>query len=81
MKPTVGRIVHFVQNHVHYAAIIIKVWSDVCVNLHVFPNESDQITPGALNARNNAMSVTYAEPREGCDCVQDWTWHWPERAE
>jgi hypothetical protein len=48
--PSIGRIVHFVQNGVHYAALIVKVWSDTCVNLQVFPNGSDHIVPGALDS-------------------------------
>jgi hypothetical protein len=42
MKPSIGRIVHFVQNkpsgfgegvRVHLPAIITAVWGDTCVNL------------------------------------------------
>lgn len=78
MKPSIGRIVHFVQNGVHYAAIITKVWSDSCVNLHVFTNMSDAITPGATDAQGNASSVLLSVPTECCGKVADWSWHWPE---
>lgn len=81
MKPSIGRIVHFVQNGVHYAAIITKVWSDTCVNLHIFPNGSDVITPGATDAQSNAHSVTQSEPLECCGKIGEWSWHWPERVE
>jgi hypothetical protein len=41
MKPSIGRIVHFVQSSpdselVHIPAVIVKVWSETCVNLQVF---------------------------------------------
>lgn len=75
MKPSIGRIVHFVQNQVHYAAIITKVWSDTTVNLHVFPNGSNTITPGAQNL---ACSVTLSAPTSCCGAVKEWSWHWPE---
>lgn len=78
MKPSIGRIVHFVQNKVHYAAIITKVWSDSTVNLHVFENKSDVITPGDLDAQGNAFSVTFSAPTECCGKAAEWSWHWPE---
>ena len=81
MKPSVGSVVHFLQNRVHYAAIITKVWSDTCVNLQVFPNGSDDgPVPGALNCLNMAFSVPYGEPCYECG-RPDWSWHWPERVE
>lgn len=65
MKPTVGRIVHYVnENGEHCAAIVAKVWSDTCVNLTLFtPN-------GGTESRTSA---SYDElPRS-------YSWHWPER--
>lgn len=79
-RPTIGRIVHFVQNHVHYAAIVVKVWSATCVNLRVFRNGSDVIVQGALDQDDMAYSVGYSEPRPCCGQCRDWSWHWPERA-
>jgi hypothetical protein len=78
-EPSVGRIVHFVQNYIHYAAVIVKVWTINCVNLRVLPNGSDVITPGALDERDIAHSVTYSEPRDCCGKCAEWSWHWPER--
>ncbi len=72
MKPTVGRIVNFVQNGVTYAALVVKVWSDTCVNLHVFANGSDPITPGALDQHSIAHSVPLKTPVN-----TEWSWHWP----
>lgn len=37
MKPTIGRVVLFsVNRKVDYPAVIVRVWSDGCVNLKVF---------------------------------------------
>ncbi|HYX83238.1 MAG TPA: hypothetical protein VE714_12640 [Gemmatimonadales bacterium] len=80
MKPSIGRIVHFVQNNVHYPALILKVWSDTCVTLRVFHNGNDKPVPGALNADEIAFSVPFAEPCAHCG-RPDWSWHWPEHVE
>lgn len=81
MKPSIGRIAHFVQNGVHYAAVIVKVWTDTCVNLRVLPNGSDTITPGALDKEDIAHSVNLNQPCEHCGTCKEWSWHWPEKAE
>lgn len=73
MKPTVGRIVHFVLHNTTYAAMIVKVWSDTCVNLLVFPNGSDPIVPGATDYQGIAHSVSLKVPVN-----TEWSWHWPE---
>jgi hypothetical protein len=74
VKPSIGRIVHFVQNNVHYAALVVKVWTDTTVNLRVFPNGSDEIVPGAIHPRTDiATSVSYSSDNA------EWSWHWPER--
>lgn len=67
MKPSIGRIVHFVHNGVHLPAIVTKVWSDTCVNLHVFANGSDMTDSGTQT------SVCSGENPVG------YSWHWPER--
>lgn len=36
MKPTVGRIVYYNIGGENNAAIITRVWTDICVNLTVF---------------------------------------------
>jgi hypothetical protein len=77
MKPTVGRIVHFVQGELHLPAIIVRVWSDTCVNLQVFTDgsNSDQVrnTSEAPNLKW-VTSVTLDET-----ATQQRSWHWPER--
>jgi hypothetical protein len=65
MNPSVGRIVHFVHEGNHLAAIIVKVWSVGCVNLHVFPDNLEPMY---------RTSVTFDEAGS-----QNYTWHWPER--
>lgn len=78
-KPSIGRIVHFVQNGVHYPAIIVKVWTDTCVNIKVFRNGSDSIVPGALSKDDIASSVTFNDRCDHCGGgPKEWTWHWPE---
>jgi hypothetical protein len=82
MKPTIGRIVHFVQNKpasygggvVHLPAIIVAVWGDTCVNLQVFTDgtNSDDQNMSAVKWVTSASLDASAEP-------QPRTWHWPER--
>ena len=82
MKPTIGRIVHFVQNKpagygeglVHLPAIITAVWSDTCVNLQVF-------TDGTNSDDQNMSPVKWVTSAnlDGSDMPRSRTWHWPER--
>jgi hypothetical protein len=76
MKPTIGRIVHFVSSgddaqhpSAHFAAVITHVWSDVCVNLAVFPKGTplDGLHSGVKT------SVMFNEQ------PAPYSWHWPER--
>jgi hypothetical protein len=76
-KPSVGRIVHYkipgsqVGQGGECPAIITRVWSDTCVNLHLF---RDHEQSGLLLEQGNyPTSVTYDEGKG------DRTWHWPER--
>lgn len=73
MKPSVGRIVHFVPQPGSPAAhngasvvpaIIVRVWSDDMVNLKVFADGPEDVWAG---------SVTYNEENK------EYSWHWPER--
>ena len=82
MKPTIGRIVHFVQKQpagygdalVHLPAIIVAVWSDTCVNLQVFTDG----TNSDADETNRVKWVTSANLDEA-ETPQPRTWHWPER--
>lgn len=82
MKPTIGRIVHFVQKKpagygdgvVHLPAIITAVWGETCVNLQVFTDgtNSDDQNMAPVKWITSASLDTGADP-------QPRTWHWPER--
>lgn len=84
MKPTIGRIVHFVQKKpsgyaldaplIHLPAIIVAVWGDTCVNLQVFTDgtNSDEANMSPVKWVTSATLDESAEP-------QPRTWHWPER--
>jgi hypothetical protein len=67
MKPSIGRIVHHVNGQgAHEAAIISRVFSDTCVNLHVM--QDDDTEPF-----RRITSVLQDE------IVRPNSWHWPER--
>ena len=68
MVPSIGRIVHYVEGGVHFAAMVIKVWTDTCVNLAVFPNGCDPLSTGYECVRSVNFSADAAEG----------TCHWPE---
>lgn len=72
MKPSIGRIVHYVvaigRNPV--AAIITAVWSDTCVNLRLFQDGS------------NTEPQTYGEWQTSRSLDENGgvgTWHWPAK--
>jgi hypothetical protein len=69
MKPTIGRIVHFVDDDgSEWPAVITRVFSDTRVNLQVF-RDSD-VTP--------RTSVPLIEVSG--DPSSRFSWHWPQRA-
>ena len=85
MKPSIGRIVHFVQRKpyqpadgssvalVHLPAIITAVWGDTCVNLQVF-------TDGTNSDDQNMSAVKWITSSTLDDtATQERSWHWPER--
>ena len=75
MKPTVGRIVHYiVPDHISpttkgqsRAAIITRVWNDTCVNLHVF-FDGDALPPGTSPVVTSVLQGTDEDK-----------WMWPPR--
>jgi hypothetical protein len=83
-KPSIGRIVHFVQDNpprygegtVHLPAVITAVWSDTCVNLQVFTDGSNSEIDGTNF--QHAKWVTSAT-LDGSDSPHPGTWHWPEK--
>jgi hypothetical protein len=82
MKPTIGRIVHFVQKKpagygdgvVHLPAIITAVWGESCVNLQVF-------TDGTNSDEQNMAPVKWITSAnfDASELPAPRTWHWPER--
>ena len=82
MKPTIGRIVHYVQKKpavygdqlVHLPAIITAVWGESCVNLQVF-------TDGTNSDEQNMAPVKWVTSAslDASENPQQRTWHWPER--
>lgn len=82
MKPTMGRIVHYVlssqdgtMDHKvgqHRPAIITHCWSDTCVQLQVFTDGTNDRLKGEPVIW--VTSVTHDE-----DEKKGRTWHWPER--
>lgn len=89
MKPTIGRIVHYVQRKpssyqtvdgpvalVHLPAIVVAVWADTCVNLQVFTDGSNS-EEGPNSNPPSVKWITSATFDESAS--QPYTWHWPER--
>jgi hypothetical protein len=84
MKPSIGRIVHFVQAKPHgygegvnhLPAIITAVWGPETVNLQVF-------TDGTNSDDANMSGVKWITPRslDAGPSPRAGTWHWPEREE
>ena len=85
MKPTIGRIVHYVQEKptqyqpsegpiilVHLPAVIVAVWGDTCVNLQVFTDGSNSDDPNMFPIKW-ITSVTLDE-----SATLNRSWHWPE---
>lgn len=78
MKPTIGRIVHYVNPDSMkplcvLPAIIVRVWSDVRVNLQVFTDGTNSNTTGdpVVWATSSLFDDTES-PAAG-------TWHWPPK--
>jgi hypothetical protein len=81
MKPSIGRMVHFVQRKpaiygdqlVHLPAIVVAVHSDTCVNLQVFTDgtNSDSYETQGVKWMTSVLQDEAA--------LQVGSWHWPER--
>jgi hypothetical protein len=70
MKPTIGRIVHFIESTGdEWPAVITMVHSDTLVSLQVF-RQSDVIP-----ATSVPLDSSTGNPPGG-----HFTWHWPQRA-
>lgn len=84
MKPTIGRIVHFVQKRIYGSpeqplitlpAIITAIWSDTCVNLMVFTDGTNSDDSNTVNCK----WITSSNLDES-ENPQERTWHWPPRS-
>lgn len=72
MKPSIGRIVHYVTAAgKHIPAIIVAVWSETCVNLRIFHDGSNSADQTAFNEWETSRSLD--------ETNQPYTWHWRER--
>lgn len=75
-KPSVGRIVHYIpelSNHPKgqpYPAIITHVWSETCVNLHIFDDGSHCLL--VVQEQTSVMLRTEEMVAGAC-------WEWPPR--
>ena len=84
MKPTVGRIVHYraynnnTKDNQPFAAIIVKVWSDTCVNLQVFDDGADGPELGLLVGDQVALRTSV--PFDDSPSPTFESWSWPPRS-
>lgn len=84
MKPSIGRIVHFVQKkpegygggNIHLPAIITSVHGESCVNLLVFTDGSNSEADGTNFRRTKWVTSASLDESEA---PQPHTWHWPEK--
>lgn len=69
MKPTIGRIVRFIDyDNVEAPGIITAVHSDTTVSLYVF-----RFGAGSVTERTSVVYSATTPP-------SPFSWHWPERA-
>lgn len=73
MKPTVGRIVHYFAPGASgpVAAIVTWVWSDDCVNLNIFADQTANPIADPSPLKTSVIKRS--------DFVQGDVWDWPER--
>jgi hypothetical protein len=70
MKPTLGRIVNFVDNdHITRSAIVTGVFDDDSVSLAAFDHGQKRVIFYDV--------VPYADPEDDAE----WSWHLPEGSE
>lgn len=88
MKPTIGRIVHFVQANpfangpdkfVHLPAIVTAVWGDTCVNIQVFTDGFNSEPALGENLSPTAIKWVTSVTLDDSEAPQGRTWHWPEK--
>jgi len=85
MKPTIGRIVHFVQKKPEYhgegvvilPAIVVAVWGDACVNLQVLTDGSN--SEGGDSGNPASMKLVTSASLDESENPAPRTWHWPKK--
>lgn len=71
MKPSIGRIVHVAGlDEVPVAAIITKVWSDVCISVRIFPDSDHKGGDG-----ERLSSIMFSEIPNNSII----SWNWPPK--
>ena len=83
-KPSIGRIVHYVLDSgqskgQHRPAMIVRVWSDTCVQLTVFTDWSNDFGPDQHGGGGILWRPSAAQDEGGENPRSIGTWHWPER--
>ena len=84
--PSIGRVVHYVVHEgphagEHRPALIVRVWSDTCVNLVVMMDGDNDQAGGITNGAPLTVwrtSIVYAAPDAEFPQPKNGTWHWPE---
>jgi hypothetical protein len=81
MKPTIGRIVHYVldleKNPV--AAIITAVWNDTCVNLRLFYDGSNSAPQTPRRSVDGWAEWVTSRTLDESEKPAVGTWHWPPK--
>ncbi|MHB1681574.1 MAG: hypothetical protein ACYCYO_01920 [Bacilli bacterium] len=85
MKPSVGRIVHFVLKDrsgelVHRPAIIVRNWADEGVYVQEEGVQLQVFTDGTNDGPEYASGIHWATSVHHDEAADtEHTWHWPER--
>jgi hypothetical protein len=89
MKPSPGRIVHYVlpdsspRKGSHRAAVVTSDWDGANINLNVQLDQSDDWAPACANdSLQKTGDFTARAWSAGYDeSGKPGTWHWPERVD
>ena len=81
--PSVGQIVHYIlpagpKKGEHRAAMIVRVWSDTCVNLRVFLDGSNDYDYATLPHHNTQLAGDLWVTSASLDAEGVSGWHWLE---
>lgn len=81
--PSVGRVVHYVlevgpHQGDHRPAIIVNVWSRDLVNLQVFTDGGNDVSPSHDHRGPESMTLWRTSRPHDEETKALGTWHWPE---